>query len=276
MGIAVVGVLKCVLGDLEIARVLKEEGIEVFGDSRLANLKRLRDFFGPGQKLILMRTPMISEVNDMLKICDTSMNTQAETVAAISGACSRQGLKHNIIIMVETDDIREGLLPREVMPFCDHIVKSFTNINILGIGTNARCISVKRPMPESIGLLLELKKSIEAKHFIEIPVVSGGNSSVWDLIEGGIIPAGVNQVRMGEIILLGHETANYRPVKGASGDAFLLEAEVIEVKRKNGSIYKIIVALGLQDVSLKDISCNSPSLVASAQSSDHTVLLVEG
>jgi predicted amino acid racemase len=274
-GIAVVGVLKCTLGDLKIAQAMKMQGIEVFGDSRLANLRKLRSFFGPDQELILLRTPMLSEVEEMVNVCDISMNTQIETIDKISEACRYRDKMHRIIIMVETDDSREGLLPREVIPFCDHVVKNCSNINIWGIGTNARCISDRRPLPESIGILLELKKEIERKYPVEIPVISGGNSSVWDLIEKGLMPKGVSQVRMGEIILLGHETANYRQVKNASTDAFLLEAEIIEVKRKDSGIYKLIAALGLQDVHCKYITCDNDSFEVSAQSSDHTVLLVK-
>ncbi len=273
-GIAVVGVLKCTLGDPKIARVMKEQGIKIFGDSRLSNLRRLKRFFGPGQELVLLRTPMVSEIEEMVEVCGTSMNTQVETVDRISEVCRRKEKVHNIIIMVETDDEREGLLPKDVIPFCDHVIKKCSNIFIQGIGTNARCISDKKPMPESIDVLLELKKEIEKRYSIEIPVISGGNSSVWDLIDKNQMPGGVNQVRMGEIILLGHETANYRPVKDADTDAFLLEAEIIEVKRKNGSIYKIIAALGLQDVDRDHIACEDSFLEVSAQSSDHTVLLV--
>jgi predicted amino acid racemase len=274
-GISVVGVLKCTMGDPVIARVMKEQGIETFGDSRLANLKRLKRFFGPKQELVLLRTPMISEIEEMIEVCDTSMNTQVETVDCISKACRQKEKMHRIIIMVETDDKREGLLPEDVIPFCEYVVKKCSNIAIQGIGTNARCISDKKPLPGSIGLLLELKKKIEDRYPIEIPVISGGNSSVWDLIEKNWMPGGVNQVRMGEIILLGHETANYRPVEGASTDAFLLEAEIIEVKKKNGRVYMIIAALGLQDVNRDHMSCDDSFLEISAQSSDHTVLLVK-
>ena len=59
-GIKVVGVLKCVLGDPKIAEVIINQGIKIFGDSRLANLSRLRKHFGDKLELILLRTPMIS------------------------------------------------------------------------------------------------------------------------------------------------------------------------------------------------------------------------
>lgn len=274
-GISVVGVSKCVLGDPEVVKVFLRTGIEIIGDSRLKNLERLRAYFGRRQSLILLRTAMISEVKDMVGICDISVNTQIETIREISGACENTGSKHKIIIMVETDDIREGILPEEVLPFCRRVRDNYKNIEIWGIGTNARCISRKKPTAGSIGILLELKKEIIQKLSIDIPVVSGGNSSVWELIEKNMMPEGINQVRIGEAIFLGHETVNYRPISDTYSDIFTLEAEIIEVKRRSNHIFKLILALGIQDVNCENIECNSPGLKFINQSSDHSVMAIE-
>jgi len=273
-GISVVGVSKCVLADLRIAEVFKEQGIDIFGDSRLKNIKKLFLHFGPGQKLMLLRTPMLSEIDEMVNICYVSMNTQEKTVSAISQSCSKYGLTHRVIVMVETDDRREGLLPEEVPVFCNHIITRCPGIKLWGLGTNARCISKRKPTLKSTETLLRIKKDIEKKFSISIPVISGGNSSIWGLIGSGILPQGINQVRIGEAILLGHETASYKPVEGAFRDSFVLEAEVIEIKRKDDKIYKIIIALGLQDVNCNNITCVNDALDFLDQSSDHTVLEV--
>ncbi|MCL5073196.1 MAG: alanine racemase [Actinobacteria bacterium] len=274
-GISVVGVSKCVLGDIRIAEVFLKAGIGIIGDSRLKNLEKLRDRFGKGQPLVLLRTPMISEITEMIKICDISMNTQIETIKEISRACSNTNSKHKIIIMVETDDIREGLFPQEVLPFCREVRDNYKNIEIWGIGTNARCISKKKPTTDSIDILVHLKKEIMDNLSIDIPVVSGGNSSAWELIEKNKMPEGINQVRIGEAILLGHETSNYKSIAGTYGDAFILEAEIIEVKKKKRHIYKLILALGVQDVNCENIKCNSAGLKLVSQSSDHTVMAVQ-
>jgi ornithine racemase len=110
---------------------------------------------------------------------------------------------------------------------------------------------------------------------IDIPVVSGGNSSIWELLEKNKIPEGVNQVRIGEAILLGHETLKYKSIPGAYGDAFTLEAEIIEIKKKKNHIYKLILALGIQDVNYENIICDIPELRLISQSSDHTVMAAE-
>jgi len=274
-GISVVGVSKCVLGDIRIAEVFLKTGIGIIGDSRLKNLEKLRVYFGKKQPLILLRTPMISEIRKMVKICNISANTQIETVREISRACSYINSKHKIVVMVETDDTREGILPQGVLPFCRQIRDNYKNIEIWGIGTNARCISQKKPTADSINILINLKKEIMDKLSINIPVVSGGNSSVWELIEKNKMPEGVNQVRIGEAILLGHETSNYNLICGTHNDVFTLEAEIIEVKKKNSHICKLILALGVQDVSCDNIICNFPGLKLISQSSDHTVMTAE-
>ena len=102
--------------------------------------------------------------------------------------------------------------------------------------------------------------------------MSGGNSSIWDLIDSGELPPEVNQVRIGEAIFLGHETAGYKKIEGLYQDCFVLEAAIIEVKVRAGKPYRLILALGLQDAALKDLDPMDRRLVPRSQSSDHTML----
>jgi len=271
-GISVVGVTKCILGDVKIAEAMKKSGINVLGDSRLENLKKLRNFYGKDQQLIMLRSPMPSEVKQLVEICDTSLNTQLAVVELINKICSRKKISHRVIAMVEIDDKREGLLPEDMVNFCRQITDNYKYIELYGLGTNARCFTKSGPTPESLKILVYLKKKIMEITGRDIHVISGGNSSIWGLIEKKLIPQEINQVRIGEAILLGHDTVNYKPVRGAFTDCFLLEAEIIEVKKKDGGAYKIILALGLQDVSSSNIYCCNPDLYTIGQSSDHTVL----
>jgi len=271
-GISVVGVTKSILADITIVKVLKKSGIKVFGDSRLLNLVKLRNYFGYGQELLLLRTPMLSECESLVKICDTSMQTELETIKFISQICSRKKITHNIIIMVEIDDKREGIYPKEVLAFFNEVYVNYKNIKVTGLGTNARCLSRKKPTLKSIEYLIKIRDKINEMYNYKIPVISGGNSSLWKYIEAGTIPKEVNQVRIGEAIFIGNETSHYEKIAGAHEDSFKLEAEVIEVKEKNGKIYKAIIALGLQDVSYKHIKIENPFYEIIGQSSDHTVL----
>jgi predicted amino acid racemase len=174
--------------------------------------------------------------------------------------------------MVETDDEREGLLPEQVTGFCRSIMGKSRFLNIKGIGTNARCITSNGPTRESIDILVSLKRELEDTLGLEMEILSGGNSSIWDMITAGELPSQVNQVRIGEAIFLGHETAGYKRIDGAFQDCFVLEAEIIEVKSKNNIPYRIILALGLQDTALKDLIVSDGRLKPRSQSSDHTML----
>ena len=245
LGISIVGVTKCVLGDIKIAGAMKKSGITIFGDSRLENLKRLRNYYGKDQQLIMLRSPMPGEVGDLVEICDISLNTQLKTIEIIEKICQEKKIRHRIIVMVETDDRREGLLPGEVVNFCKRIVDICRSVELYGLGTNARCVTKNGPTMESLKMLVDLREEVMKITGISIPVISGGNSSIWNLIEESSIPEGINQVRIGEAILLGHDTVNYKPIKGAFMDCFLLEAEIIEVKRRNDEVYKVILALSL-------------------------------
>jgi len=270
-GISVVAVTKCVLGSLQVARAMARAGIGTFGDSRIGNLQKLRQCFRPSQ-LILLRTPMLSEIEEMVEVCDTSLNTQIEVVEKINRVCKRKNKKHNIIIMAETDDLREGLLPSEVLDFCRKAA-GLGNIDILGLGTNARCISSKKPSYESLSVLSALKAAAEEVTGKKITVLSGGNSSLYPLITQGKIPEGINQVRIGEAIMLGHETAEYLPISGTHRDCFVLEAEIIEVKKGSR---EAILALGIQDADASNLKTAEKDVEVVGQSSDHTVIISTG
>jgi len=275
LGISVVGVTKCILGDVKIADAIKKSGVNVLGDSRLENLIRLRNFYGSKQQLMMLRSPMPSEIRDLVEICDISFNTQLKVVEIIEKICQEKGIKHRVVIMVETDDEREGLLPGEVINFCKQVTDNYRSVELYGLGTNARCVAKNGPDPESLRMLIDLSQEVMEVTGRSMPVISGGNSSIWNLIEEGLIPDGINQVRIGEAIFLGHNTVDYKPVKGAFTDCFLLEAEIIEVKKKDSEVYKIILALGIQDAISKNIYCCSPGLYIMGQSSDHTILGIE-
>ncbi len=272
LGISVVGVTKCVLGDIRVARVLKKSGITIFGDSRLANLKELRKYFGYGQPLILLRTPMLHELPEITKICDVSMQTQIETIAHLAKICQARNTKHKIIIMIETDDKREGILFEEAYSLLKAANKYKKFIEVWGLGTNARCLSADPPSCRSLGMLVDLRDSLEEEYQMKIPVVSGGNSSLWPFIESKQIPSGINQVRIGEAIFIGNETCCYRKINDAYTDAFTLEAEVIEVKKRSQGSLKAILALGTADVYYKNITPKSFTCDIISQSSDHSVL----
>ena len=107
--IEVVGITKGFCAFLPIARAYYKSGIKKFGDSRLLNLRRLTEGGIRGEKY-LIRIPMLSEVSDVIKWSDVSLNSEIETIKALGIEAEKQNKNHSIILMVDVGDLREGVL----------------------------------------------------------------------------------------------------------------------------------------------------------------------
>jgi len=166
-------------------------------------------------------------------------------------------------------------------------------VNLVGLGTNMGCFGGVLPSEDNLGVLIELRNIIEQHLGHHIEVISGGGTSTLLLMENGMIPLGVNQLRIGEGILLGTDTTNNRRIPWLYQDTFRLRAEVIEVKDKPsmpmGTIGKdsfgnipefedvgirkrAIVALGKQDVYIEGVFPLDEKIKILGASSDHTIL----
>jgi predicted amino acid racemase len=155
------------------------------------------------------------------------------------------------------------------------------------------CFGGVLPSVDNLGLLVRLTREIENRLGSRLELVSGGGTSSLLLLEDGLLPVGVNQLRVGEGILLGTDTTNQRSIPGLHQDAFRLQAEVIELKDKPslpigeigrdafgqipkfvdlGNRKRAIVALGRQDVNIEGIWPLTPGITILGASSDHLIL----
>ena len=275
-GIELAGVVKAVLGSPEVARAMLSGGATIIGDSRLANLRRLA---GVGAPLMMLRQPMRDEVEEVVALTDIALVTELPAIEWLAGAARAQGRRYKVIVMVETGDLREGVLPEELEGFVG-AARRYDSIEIAGIGTNVACLQGVPPTSAMLKRLVGSAESLRAGQDLALPVISGGNSSVWKLLEAGLVPPQVNQVRLGEAILLGQETVDYDPIPGLFQDAFTIEAEFIEVRDKpvkpsTGGIHgarRGILALGAQDICQGQLRALDEDIRVSRRSSDHLVV----
>jgi ornithine racemase len=289
-GIAVTGVTKAALGSPAIARAMLRAGVRGLGDSRLANIEALRR--APvAADVLLLRSPMRSQVDRVVALADASCNTEPEVIAALAAAARSAGRTHGIVVMVELGDLREGVLPGDLAGVVGQVL-GLPGLALRGIGTNLACQSGVAPAAANMAELSALAVSVEAAFGITVEVVSGGNSAnlAWAL--GGAPTGRVNDLRLGEAILLGCEPLFRQPIEGLHGDAFTLVAEVIEDKVKpskpwgeigqaafgaapavtdRGDARRTIVALGRQDVEPAGL-VPPPGVTVLGASSDHLVL----
>lgn len=229
-GIAVSGVTKGVCGNAEIAEAMLRGGVVSLADSRLENIARLRAG-GIDVPITMLRLPPLSGVGEVVAAAGASLNSELDVVAGLSEAAQRQGGVHDIVVMVELGDLREGVSPDDVVPFVRRALE-LPGIRIAGLGANLSCFGGVVPSTDNMTGLVALTEEVECKFGFDLELISGINSSGLELIAAGGMPARVNHARIGEAILLGRETVRRRPWPGTRQDAFVLHAEVLERKRK--------------------------------------------
>ena len=229
-GIEVAGVTKVCCGHPGVARAMLRGGVSAIADSRLENIQQLKAA-GLRTSWILLRIPPLSGVEEVVDTVDVSLNSEFAVLAGLSAAARRRGKVHDVILMVELGDLREGILPQDLAPLVEQALK-LSGIRIRGLGANLACFAGVVPSEDNMQRLVELAGEIERSSGLTFEWISGINSSGLELINAGRMPGRVNHARIGEAILLGRETTRRRPWPGTWQDAFILHAEVLELKHK--------------------------------------------
>ncbi|MCT6985900.1 alanine racemase, partial [Salmonella enterica] len=70
------------------------------------NLKKIREI---GCTTCLLRSPCLSEIEDVIRYADISLNSEPIIMRALSQEAQRQGKTHQVLLMVDMGDLREGI-----------------------------------------------------------------------------------------------------------------------------------------------------------------------
>jgi predicted amino acid racemase len=289
-GIDIVGVTKGFTAIPEIAQVMLDGGIKTLGDSRLENIQALRSA-GIKAEMMLTRIPMLHEVNLVLKLVNCSLNSEIVIIKELSDTAIKNDIIHDIILMVDLGDLREGILPEDVQ---DTVKEIFTmkGVCLKGLGSNFNCLSGLDPTVEKLMELITLSSKIEKEFDINLEIISGGSTSSLALIVKHSIPEKINQLRIGEGILLGHSDI-FTNLYDTYQDSITITAEIIELKLKdsmlrgaisrdsfgkvptfkaNGIRKRAILAIGKQDIYSDHLSPLDKNITIIGASSDHLVV----
>ena len=233
-GVQVIGVIKGVTGLPEVAKVFDEGGVAMIASSRL---EQIEDAVNAGitKPMVLIRIPMKSEVCDVIRLTDMSLNSELEVIEALNAEAGKQGKLHKVILMAEMGDLREGYWDRdELIETAEYIENKLINIQLAGVGFNVGCYGSIMPTPEKLEDLVEIAEQVEKRIGRELEYIAGGATAslmrVWD----ANLPKRVNLLRVGEGILLARDMDHFYhyDVSCLYQDVFRLKAEVIEVKDK--------------------------------------------
>lgn len=291
-GIKVFGVTKGTCGMPQVARAMLRGGVTGIAESRFENIRRLRES-GISCPIMLLRSPPMARIEEVVRNVDISLQSELATIREISRVAERMGRIHNIIVMVDLGDLREGIWPNDLLPSVEKILE-LRGVRIAGIGTNLTCFGAIVPTEENLGQLVAHAYKVERLAGMRLDWVSGGNSSSLPLLRQGRMPAGINNLRIGEAILQGGVDAfRADPWPELETDAFRLTGELIEVKLKpslpigeagfdafgkkplfvdEGDRLRAIANIGREDTIVEGLTPIEKGVRVLGASSDHLVL----
>jgi predicted amino acid racemase len=289
--ISVSAVTKVFCGSPDIADIILQAKPDYIADSRIENLIKLKHFNLPK---VLLRIPMISQVDGVAQNVDICLISELETIFKLNDAAYKINKVQNIILMIDLGDLREGIWFKNFKEYIEPIFK-LKQINVIGIGVNLTCYGGVIPKENNLSQLLEYADFMKNKYDAKLDIISGGNSSSLYLVYENRLPKGINNLRLGESIVLGRETAFGNQVLNTYDDAFKLVAEIVELKEKpsvpigeigmdafgnkptfidKGIIKRAILAIGKQDITLDGIIPYDDKIEILGGSSDHLILNV--
>jgi predicted amino acid racemase len=281
----------CADGNI-VDMLLAHPSVDYLADSRIQNIKT---YAGRGKSTVLLRLPQECEIPELVQYADISLNSEIRTLELINAEAERQGKTHRVVLMIDLGDLREGLYFEEDDKIFNTLraILDMKRLEFYGLGTNLTCYGGIIPKRDNLSLLTAWADRIHERFGVRPPLVSGGNSSSYYLIERGELPEGINNLRLGEAFILGRETAGRQRIKNTFSDAVTLEAQVIEVQTKRsmpvgesgadafgnkavfedrGLIKRAILAVGRQDVDPANIISEDPNVTILGASSDHLML----
>ncbi|MBO8153989.1 alanine/ornithine racemase family PLP-dependent enzyme [Thermovirga sp.] len=292
--IEVWGVSKGLSGNPRVARAMLEGGCVGIADSRMKNIVSMKEA-GIDGPFMLLRIPMVSELDLVAKYADVTLISMKETISLLEKACRKEGRQCEVIIMVDVGDLREGIWPDEAEDI-GNVLRGCEFVKFAGVGSNLGCLSGVIPTAENLTMLVETGKKIANMVGNPLKYVSGGGTSSLKLVEDGIMPPEVNQLRIGEAILLGTDVTRDRVIPYLHDDAIEVCAEIVECRRKpsspigevgadafgnvphfedRGIRFRAIAAIGRQDVRLEGLTPLEEGLEIIGASSDHLTMDAE-
>lgn len=300
-GIQIAGIIKATNGTAAAAEDFVAGGAKLIGSSRLEQLKRAKDA-GIKVPLLLIRVPMLSEIDEMVEIADISLNSEPLVLEAINKAALDKGITHKVILMADLGDLREGFFNLdELVETAAKVENEMPGLVLAGIGTNLGCYGSVIPTEDKMVALAKLAERVEAEIGRELEYVSGGATTSLLGVYHGYMPDKINMLRLGAGPLIGPlEDVRLCYNLEAMDELecpFVLKAEVIELKVKasypqgelgvdaagkkreyvdRGMRMRALLAIGRADYGdIDDLVPEMEGTTVIGASGDHTIVDVE-
>lgn len=290
-GVSVALVSKVTCANDAVVACIEQSGADMIADSRLLNLRAMHTSLPK----LLLRIGMPQDAEAIVRDSDISLESELCTLQMLNDAARAQNRVHQVILMIDLGDLREGLFFRNRAAILKtaRFVCEASHLALLGTGVNLTCYGSILPDTENLRCLVSLTEDLRRTLHAPIPLISGGNSSSFAMLQNGTLPKGINHLRLGESVMCGVVPGSYTPIAGFFQDVFTLETVLVELQQKpsvpigvqsknafgetvsyadQGEIVRGICAIGRQDVLLDGLTPCAPDVSILGASSDHLIL----
>lgn len=277
-----------------ITEAVLKAGYLRLASSRLAHLRQVKERCYAAETMAL-RLPMLSELPELIAYADISLNSEYSTLKELNEEAGRQGKTHKVILMRDLGDLREGIWEgNELYRLAEQVEHTMPHLRLQGIGVNLTCYGAVRPTTENLSELVADAGEIERRLGRPLDMVSGGATSTLPLLIKGGLPQGLNDLRIGEALIVPCDLQGYWgcDVPGLSNRTLLLRAQIIECGEKptlpkgqsghsifsnkfkdRGRRRRALLALGLFDVGdFQVLQPLDPDIEILGGSSDHLII----
>lgn len=289
--LSVMAVSKVFCKDPRLLDVLEQSNIDYIADSKLENIMNMKT----KKTKVYLRIPAMSEASLVVRYTDISLNSELDVIYKLNEVAAKMKKRHQIILMVDLGDLREGIYYDQFDLSDVEKIYQLSHIDLIGIGTNLTCYGSVIPTIETYRKLKEIKDQIESHFKIKLEIISGGNSSSIPMLLAFELPKFINNLRIGEAMILGRETAYQKRIDHLYEDVIVLKTEILEIKDKpsypegvlgfdafgnkrdyvdKGMIKRAILGIGRQDIDFNDL-LPIKGINFMGSSSDHLIIEIE-
>lgn len=227
--VKVLGAHKAALQALMEHEIIR--GIHSLAVSQWKILKLIKEI-NPNIVTTYIKPPVIKNADHVVRYADISFNSSFLTIKALNEAAKKQNKEHQIVIMIEMGELREGIRREGLVEFYQKVFQ-LSNIRVIGIGSNLGCMIGIQPSYDKLLQMVLYEQLIEAVFKQKVKLVSGASSITLPLLQKGKVPKGVNHFRIGEAAFLGTSPLNNRQFANLHTDTFTFDANIVELYRKS-------------------------------------------
>ncbi len=231
-GLRVTGIIKDPAGDPKIIREMLEQGFDNIGISKVPDGPRTQAVFP--KRPIYIALPSIHELPAVVQNFSLSFNSEMAVIEQINQTAISMNCPHQILLMVDTGDLREGVMPDQVLSMVKKIHQiRHRVIDFAGIGTNLGCCAGTVPDDQNLCLMAELAERIETRLGIEVKTISVGGSVLLKWLQDKQLPGRINNIRLGESVFLGTIPTINQVHPDLDTQVVTFRADVLEIREKH-------------------------------------------